>query len=70
MQDTPALEKGLFDEELVPEELTQVRMGKIIQEKFPNLDDEDREAVRQHAVAALNVVQQAKKAGNAAAPGW
>ncbi len=70
MQDKPALEKGLFDEELVPEELTQVRMGKIIQEKFPNLDDEDREAVRQHAVAALNVVQQAKKAGNAAAPGW
>lgn len=47
-----------------------MRMGKIIQEKFPNLDDEDREAVRQHAVAALNVVQQAKKAGNAAAPGW
>jgi hypothetical protein len=70
VQDKPALEKGLFDEELVPEELTQVRMGKIIQEKFPNLDDEDREAVRQHAVAALNVVQQAKKAGNAAAPGW
>ncbi|MFN4944443.1 MAG: DEAD/DEAH box helicase, partial [Akkermansiaceae bacterium] len=61
----PALEKGLFaGEELVPEELTQVRMGKIIQEKFPNLDDEDREAVRQHAIAALNFVQQAKKAIN------
>lgn len=65
VQDKPSLEKGLFDEELVPEELTQVRMGKIIQEKFPNLDDEDREAVRQHAVAALNLVQQAKKTGNA-----
>ncbi len=63
VQDKPALEKGLFTgEELVPEELTQVRMGKIILEKFPNLDDEDREAVRQHAVAALNFVQQAKKA--------
>jgi superfamily II DNA or RNA helicase len=63
VQDKPALEKGLFSgEELVPEELTQVRMGKIIQEKFPNLDDEDREAVRQHAIAALNLVQQAKKA--------
>lgn len=63
VQDKPALEKGLFaGEELVPEELTQVRMGKIIQEKFPNLDDEDREAVRQHAIAALNFVQQAKKA--------
>jgi hypothetical protein len=45
----------------VPEELTQVRMGKIIKEKFPNLNDEDQEAVRQHAVAALNIVQQAKK---------
>ncbi|MCB1203253.1 MAG: DEAD/DEAH box helicase [Verrucomicrobiae bacterium] len=63
VQDKPALEKGLFGgEELVPEELTQVRMGKIIQEKFPNLDDDDREAVRQHAIAALNFVQQAKKA--------
>jgi len=62
VQDKPALEKGLFSgEELVPEELTQVRMGKIIQERFPNLDDEDREAVRQHAIAALNLVQQSKK---------
>lgn len=65
VQDKPSLEKGLFaGEELVPEELTQVRMGKIIQQKFPNLDDEDREAVRQHAIAALNIVQQAKKSGN------
>lgn len=63
VQDKAALEKGLFaGEELVPEELTQVRMGKIIQEKFPNLDDEDSEAVRQHAIAALNFVQQAKRA--------
>lgn len=63
VQDKPSLEKGLFaSEELVPEELTQVRMGKIIQEKFPNLADEDRETVRQHAITALNVVQQAKKA--------
>ena len=69
VQDKPSLEKGLFaGDELVPEELTQVRMGKIIQEKFPNLDDEDREAVRQHAIAALNFVQQAKKAGNADVP--
>ena len=64
VQDKPAIERGLFDEELVPEELTQVRMGKIIKEKFPNLDDEDQEAVRQHAIAALNIVQQAKKLQN------
>jgi superfamily II DNA or RNA helicase len=61
VQDKRTIERGLFDEELVPEELTQVRMGKIVQERFPNLDDEDLEAVRQHAIAALNLVQEAKK---------
>jgi superfamily II DNA or RNA helicase len=62
VQDKQAIERGMFDKELVPEELTQVRMGKIVKEKFPNLDEEDQEAVRQHAIAALNLVQQAKKA--------
>ena len=61
VQDKPSIERGLFDEELVPEELTQVRMGKIIKEKYPELDAEDQEAVRQHAVAALNLTQQAKR---------
>jgi superfamily II DNA or RNA helicase len=64
VQDKPSIERGLFDEELVPEELTQLRMGKIIKDKFPNLDEGDREAVRQHAIAALNLVQQAKKTLN------
>jgi superfamily II DNA or RNA helicase len=68
VQDKQTIERGMFDQELVPEELTQVRMGKIVKEKFPNLDEEDQEAVRQHAIAALNLVQQAKKAlGEAAA---
>ncbi len=61
VQDKPTIERGLFDEEVVPEELTQVRMGHIIRERHPNLDDEDQEAIRQHAVAALNLVQQAKQ---------
>jgi superfamily II DNA or RNA helicase len=61
VQDKTALERGLFDEELVPEELTQVRMGKIIKDKYPELDEEDHEAVRQHAIAALNITQQAKQ---------
>jgi hypothetical protein len=61
VQDRNAIERGLFDEELVPEELTQVRMGKIIKEKYPDLLEEDQEAVRQHAIAALNLTQQAKK---------
>lgn len=67
VQDKPTIERGLFDEELVPEELTQVRLGKIIKEKFPSLDDEDQEAVRQHAIAALTFVQQAKQSVNEAA---
>jgi hypothetical protein len=61
VQDKRTLERGLFDEEVVPEELTQVRMGKIVRDRFPHLDEEDQEAVRQHAVAALNIIQQAKK---------
>ncbi|OAN48055.1 DEAD/DEAH box helicase [Paramagnetospirillum marisnigri] len=60
VQDKTALERGLFDPELVPEELTNVRMGKIIKDRYPELDAEDQEAVRQHAVAALNMTQQAK----------
>ncbi|MEQ8752206.1 MAG: hypothetical protein RID09_01650 [Coleofasciculus sp. G1-WW12-02] len=51
VQDKPTIERGLFDEELVSEELTQVRMGKIIQEKFPEFEQEDQETVRQHAIA-------------------
>lgn len=62
VQDKNTIERGLFDEELIPEELTQVRLGKIIKEKYPNLDEEDQEAVRQHAIAALNLTQQAKQA--------
>lgn len=61
-QDKTAVERGLFDEELVPEELTQVRMGKIIKDKYPELDEDDQEAVRQHAIAALNLTQKAKQA--------
>ena len=61
VQDKTAMERGLFDEELVPEELTQVRLGKIIKDKYPELDKEDQEAVREHAVAALNLTQKAKE---------
>lgn len=62
VQDKTTIERGLFDEELVPEELTQVRMGKIVKAKHPDLDEEDQEAIRQHAIAAMNFTQQAKQA--------
>lgn len=61
VQDKTAIERGIFDHEVIPEELTQVRMGKIIKDKYPELGEEDQEAVRQHAIAALNLTQQAKQ---------
>ena len=61
VQDKVSIERGLFDDEMVPEELTQVRMGKIVRDKYPELDEVDQEAVRQHAIAAMNMTQQAKK---------
>lgn len=61
VQDKTALERGMFDEELVPEELTQLRLGKIIKDKYPELTAEDQNAVRQHAILALNLTQQGKK---------
>src|SRR5690606_10675002 len=62
LQDKTSAERGLFDPDLVPEELTVVRMGKIVKEKYPDLDDVDQEAVRQRAVAALAITQAAKQA--------
>ena len=61
IQDKQAIERGLFDPEVVPEELTQVRMGKIVRDRYPELSETDQEAIRQHAIAALNITQQAAK---------
>lgn len=66
VQDKSAMEKGLFDGaqaggETLAQELTQVRMGKIVRDRYPELSEEDQEAVRQHAIAALNLTQKAKE---------
>ena len=61
VQDRSTIERGLFDEEMVPEELTQLRMGKVVRDRYPELGEGDHEAVRQHAIAALNLVQKAKE---------
>ena len=61
VQDRSTVERGLFDEEMVPEELTQLRMGKVVRDRYPELGETDREAVRQRAIAAMNLVQQAKE---------
>lgn len=63
LQDKTVLERGLFDKEnTLPEELTQLRMGKIVRERYPDLSNDDQEAIRQHAIAAMNITQQAKLA--------
>ncbi len=74
VQDKTTITRGLFDGEhaggeTLAEELTQLRMGKIIKDKFPELDEEDQEAVRQHAVAALNLTQKAKEVALGGAEG-
>jgi hypothetical protein len=61
VQDRRTLEQGLFNQELPAEEFTQVKMGKIVRDLYPHLTEEDQEAVRQHAIAAINVVQGATK---------
>jgi hypothetical protein len=60
VQDRTIAERGPFDEETAPEELTQMRMGMIVRERYPDLNETDREAVRQHAVASLNLTQRGK----------
>ncbi|CCD86202.1 DEAD/DEAH box helicase-like [Bradyrhizobium sp. ORS 285] len=67
VQDTRTVERGLFDEDTVPEELTQLKMGDIVRDKYPDLTETDREAIRQRAVAALTLVQQARKAAEGGA---
>jgi hypothetical protein len=61
VQDKTNLEQGMFNEETVPQELTQLRLGKIVRERYPELSADDQEAVRQHAIAALNLTQKAKE---------
>ena len=60
VQDPQTAEHGMFREDTPPEELTIIKMGHIVAEKYPGLEEEDQEAIRQRAVAAINIVQQAK----------
>lgn len=60
VQKKSVAERGMFDEETPPQELTQVAMSAIVRDRYPDLSTEDQEAVRQHAIAALNLTQKAK----------
>jgi len=61
VQDTRVMAKGLFDEEMAPQDLNILQMGKIISDKYPDLSENDQEAIRERAVAAFNLIQQAHK---------
>ena len=62
VQDKETLSKGLFDtENTLPQETTQLRMAKIVRDRYPELGEDDVEGVRQRAVAALSLVQAAQK---------
>jgi superfamily II DNA or RNA helicase len=62
VQDKETLSQGLFNaESSVPQETTQLRIPKIIRDRYPDLPEEDVEAIRQRAVAALTLVQTSVK---------
>ena len=62
VQDKETLSQGLFNaENSVPQETTQLRIPKIIRERYPELPEEDVEAIRQRAVAAFTLVQTSVK---------
>ena len=63
--DPTRIGKFLLTNMFIVGNLSKMDLGKIIKDKYPELDDEDRESVRQHAVAALNIIQQTKQLTNA-----
>jgi hypothetical protein len=61
LQDPQTLQQGMFNHDAIPEETTQLRMGKIVRGRYPELSEDDQEAIRQRAVAALTITQEAQK---------
>lgn len=61
VQNEQVRKHGAFDENLIPEEITLIETTKIIESKYPELDKHDTEAVRQQAVAMINLTRTAHK---------
>jgi len=70
VQDTPTIEHGIFDRDMMPQEITHVQIGKIVRERHPDLGEEDQEAIRQRVVAAMVFTQQAKRVNESDSPGY
>ncbi len=60
LQDKNVVERGVFDQDQPPQVITDVKLGKIIRNRYPDLDEEDAEAIRQRTAAALNLTQRAR----------
>ena len=58
IQDSRSVEKGIFDSDVIPQDITQVAMGKVVKSIYPNFSEEDQEAIRQRAVLKLNIKQK------------
>ena len=61
INDRSTIEQGVFTppEDLVTEEMTVVKMGGIISDRYPNMSEADKEAIRQRAVATFALTQKA-----------
>ncbi len=60
VQDKDVIERGIFDDNIPNQEITQILIGKAIRKKYPHLSSVDIEAIRQRAVATFNFNQLAK----------
>ena len=63
IQEKSTLEAALFDKTTPPQELTLIQMRRVIREKYPDIDERDQEAIRQHAVVRLHLTQRINKKG-------
>lgn len=57
LQDNRIVERGTFDPDIMPAELTVAAMGRVVRERYPHINEGDREAIREHAVCALNALK-------------
>ena len=59
LQDSELMTRAILDpQDTLPEETTQLHIGRIIRERYPDLPASDHEAIRQHLVASIHFGQK------------
>lgn len=61
LQDRNILERGIFDCNQPTQMIGGANLGSIIKNRYPDLSEENTEAIRQRIAAALNLTQRAKR---------